>query len=200
MAEQLAIYLSNILIGMGTAQEKERPFLIYGLFCIISGSLQIVLLLAVSLLFNTMIQTAVYAFCFGILKRTIGGWHAKHHFSCLALFTSLSAGCVLAGQWLPQSLVLPVTLLLTAAMGTLVWWKAPVEHPNNPQTPARLAQLRRDSRCIAGSEAVVIVVLALLLYRTPLQRLALDAAIGSFTAAFALLVPNALPPESQKGG
>lgn len=196
MVEQLAVYLSDILIQMGTAREKERPFLVYGLFCIISGTLQIVLLFVVSLFFHTTIQVAVYSFCFGILKRTIGGWHANSHAACLTLFTSLAIGCTQLGQRLALSLVRPAALVLAASMLVIVWNKAPAEHPNNPQTPVRLAELRQVSRGIAGVEAAAIAVLTFLLAGTWFYRLTLYAAMGSFTAAFALLIPNRLPDES----
>jgi len=198
MVERFASHLSNILIEMGSAQEKDRPFLAYGLFCLMSDTVQIGLLLVISLLSNTVAQMALFTFCFGLLKRTIGGWHARHHSTCLALFTALAVACVQFGGRLPPDWVLPGTLMLSAAMWVIVWQKAPVEHPNNPQTSERLSELKRISRWLASLELICIAVPGVLLCGTSFGRYLLTAAMGAFTAATALIPKVPLDPE--KGG
>lgn len=197
MVERFSVYLSDELILMGAAKQEERPFLIYGLFCLFSSALQLILLLIAALLFHSLIQVALFAFSFGILKRTIGGWHANRHFTCLALFTALTVGCTQGGKWISAGLVLPLCLVLAALMGIIVWCRAPVEHPNNPQKPERLVQLKHISRGIAGAQLICIGASALLLRHTAFYRLPLFAALGSAVAAVALLVPN---QPDQKGG
>ncbi|MGL5437291.1 MAG: accessory gene regulator ArgB-like protein [Lachnospiraceae bacterium] len=198
MIERFAAYLSNVLIHIGTTREEERPFLTYGLFCLMSDTIQLGLLLVISLLSNTVVQMAMFTFFFGILKRTIGGWHASHHITCLALFTTLTTACIYIGQLLDQSWILPLTLMFAAIMWVIVWCRAPVEHPNNPQTPARLAELKRISRGIAGIELICIIIPAVLFSNTAFSRCLLIAAMGSFCAAIALIPQLPLSPE--KGG
>lgn len=195
MVEQFAAYLSRILINIGIVREEDRPFLAYGLFCMMSDTIQIGLLLAISLLSNTVAQMALFTVCFGLLKRTIGGWHARSHFTCLVLFTTLAAVCIQIGRRLPQAWVLPCSLMLSAAMWGIVWLKAPVEHPNNPQTPERLCELKRISRRLASLELIFITGPAVLLCGTSFGRWLLTAAMGAFTAAAALIPKMPLIPE-----
>lgn len=190
MTERFAVYLSDTLIQIGAANREERPFLIYGLFCLLSDTIQIGILLIVALLSNMVVQMAAFTFCFGILKRTIGGWHARHHFSCLVLFTTQVIVCTQIGQRLTSLLVLPLTVMLTIIMWLLVWQVAPVEHPNNPQSPQRLAELKQISRWIASIELICITALAIWFKNILPGRYLLDAAMGAFCAAFALIVPS----------
>lgn len=201
MTERFAIYLSDQLIQIGTATEEDRPFLIYGLFCLMSNTIQIILLLIVALLSNNVVQVTMFTVCFGILKRTIGGWHASSHHCCLTVFTTLAILCTQAGQRLPHHLVLPFTSMLAVIMWILVWKVAPVEHPNNPQSPQRLTELKKISRWIASIESIVIVILAVMLQDSIWARSLLVAAMGAFCAAFALIVPNKMTSvtSSQKG-
>lgn len=198
MLERFASHLSNILIDMGSAREEDRLFLNYGLFCLMSDTIQISLLLAISLLSNTVSQMVLFALCFGILKRTIGGWHAGHHLTCVLLFTTLAVSCIQIGRMLPSAWVLPGSLILSAAMWLIVWQKAPVEHPNNPQTPERLSELKQISRWLASLELIFIAGSAILLSGTAFDRWLLTAAMGAFTAAFAL-IPK-VPLNAEKGG
>jgi|GEM_PF-2101030 len=199
MVERFAGYVSSVLIRAGAAPEKDRPFLNYGLFCLFSGGIQITLLLFLSLLSQTVVQVAIFTFFFGLLKRTIGGWHAKRHISCLVLFTTLALGCAQIGKRLTTPFVLPLTLLSAAIMWCIVWKRAPVEHPNNPQKPERLAELKQISRLLACGELAAIMIAATALRHTCFSGYPLCAAMGSTAAAIALMVPNALP-EKQKGG
>ncbi len=198
MIERFAAYLGNVLIEMGTTREEERPFLVYGLFIIMSDTIQIGLLLIIALLLNTVVEMVLFSFCFGLLKRTIGGWHAGRHITCVVLFTTLAACCVYTGTHVSMPLVMPLTLVCSGIMWVIIWLKAPVEHPNNPQTKERLAELKQISRWLACVEFTAIVIPAVLLHGTSFSRCLLTGAMGAVSASLAL-IPR-LSPAHEKGG
>lgn len=199
MTLRLANLLCDKLIAAGAAAPTQRARLVYGLFCILSGAIQICLLLLLSLLFKIVAEVAVFVIMFASLKRTIGGWHAQRHWTCLIFFTALSITCANVSRAIPRPFIAPLCAIAVVWMLVVVWRRAPVTHYNNPQTEQRIAELKIISRRIALFDFAILLIATALLRGTGYLHLVLSGALGTAAAATALLFPNKPPAPTEKG-
>lgn len=196
--EALAERISKMMVRAGITQDDDAEVVAYGLFVIMSGAVQISLLLLISLILGIVPAMAAFVLPYSLLKRTIGGWHAKTHAACLAGYTSLATVFACAGWYTPQALTRPATFLFGAFMVATIWLRAPVGHPNNPQRPAQMLRYKRIGRAVATAEWLVLTGLAVIGGSPGLNSLALCGALGGAVAAVTLLIP--MGSSAEKGG
>lgn len=198
--ELLSKKLSGYFVRIGVTNADDEEVVSYGLFCFFSGTTQIAALFCVSLPFGMVLPVAVFVIPYGILKRTIGGWHSKHHATCLIGFTALTFACTLACRYTSVFLIRPAALAASLFMLVTVWLRAPVVHPNNPKRPEQLRKMKKRGRVISSIEWVVISILAITGITYGPGYLPLCGALGASAAAFTLLLPVGSVIPEQEGG
>jgi accessory gene regulator protein AgrB len=182
LTENIADGISRYFILRGIAKEDDREVLAYVWFQIFASIQQLLLLTFVALALNAFPQTIAFTLFFCALKRYSGGAHANRHWSCLTIFTGLTAAVCL----MCRLVVLPPYIAIGASAITLalVTLKAPVIHPNNPKPPRVRKKMRKISISIALFQCALIVVGCIFW-----PMVALPGALGGLAAAIALLPP-----------
>ena len=106
----LAIYLSNCLVKRGWITENTINWCVYALEKRFNLLSTIVVLLAWMIISHLYIETLAFLVPFYLLRRRIGGWHAKSALFCFALSVGLVIfACAFLGKVLVD---LPLFVLL----------------------------------------------------------------------------------------
>lgn len=79
MIFKLAQRISTRLVVSGAAEAEQGELIAYGLFQILSDTLQLLVLVVVSLLLKVFPAMLVFLAFYGTLRRFIGGAHAGSH-------------------------------------------------------------------------------------------------------------------------
>ena len=99
MIDRFADWFAGVLLEKGVITEDELEVQVYGIQTILSNLLSYGVVLAVSWAFGVLPLSAVFLAVYTVLRKTVGGWHAKTPFSC-ALLPYGARGCCL--RPLPQ--------------------------------------------------------------------------------------------------
>ena len=75
----------------GIIDKKYENLCTIGCEAVISETLSAVVLLALALAYNMLIEGLVFFAAYGIIRSTAGGWHAKTKVSCNVLYTAMFA-------------------------------------------------------------------------------------------------------------
>ena len=145
--------MNNIVSSVGQfladeqrLNEEESAVLFYGLEVAISLVSVVSALLLMGFLVGRVYDVVLFLVGFMPIRRTAGGYHASSVESCLV------ASCGICGivLWVSQHTSVNGALFILVISSLLVANLAPVEHPNNPQHPARMKILRQRSRGLAA--------------------------------------------------
>ena len=144
MIDRFADWFAGVLLEKGVITEDELEVQVYGIQTILSNLLSYGVVLAVSWAFGVLPLSAVFLAVYTVLRKTVGGWHAKTPFSCaLSSIAVWGAGLLLAAVAAKSA-----ALLFAAwAAGCLaLWCKAPCVMPDEEDT----RELRRKLRFAYG--------------------------------------------------
>ena len=97
MIDRFADWFAGVLLEKGVITEDELEVQVYGIQTILSNLLSYGVVLAVSWAFGVLPLSAVFLAVYTVLRKTVGGWHAKTPFSCaLSSIAVWGAGLLLA--------------------------------------------------------------------------------------------------------
>lgn len=184
MIDRFADWFAGVLLEKGVITEDELEVQVYGIQTILSNLLSYGVVLAVSWAFGVLPLSAVFLAVYTVLRKTVGGWHAKTPFSCaLSSIAVWGAGLLLAAVAAKSA-----ALLFAAwAAGCLaLWCKAPCVMPDEEDT----LELRRKLRLRTAVVCAVVLGAALLsmwLYSPALRRGAAAAVASVPVVALTML-------------
>lgn len=123
MIDRFADWFAGVLLEKGVITEDELEVQVYGIQTILSNLLSYGVVLAVSWAFGVLPLSAVFLAVYTVLRKTVGGWHAKTPFSCaLSSIAVWGAGLLLAAVAAKSAAL----LFVAWAAGCLaLWCKAP---------------------------------------------------------------------------
>lgn len=130
MIEKLALHSANFFPCKNAYTAEKIPTYRYGFELLISTSINILFISIISLVTHKTIEVLFFCLAFIPLRSAAGGYHAKHHWSCILSFAMVLLECitVLKTISLEKS---NVYILCMAILSVIIVWKlAPVE-PNN---------------------------------------------------------------------
>ena len=156
MIDRFADWFAGVLLEKGVITEDELEVQVYGIQTILSNLLSYGVVLAVSWAFGVLPLSAVFLAVYTVLRKTVGGWHAKTPFSCaLSSIAVWGAGLLLAAVAAKSAAL----LFVAWAAGCLaLWCKAPCIMPDEEDT----LELRRKLRLRTAVVCAVVLGAALL--------------------------------------
>ena len=175
MIDRFADWFAGVLLEKGVITEDELKVQVYGIQTILSNLLSYGVVLAVSWAFGVLPLSAVFLAVYTVLRKTVGGWHAKTPFSCaLSSIAVWGAGLLLAAVAAKSA-----ALLFAAwAAGCLaLWCKAPCVMPDEEDTLELRRKLRL--RTAVGCAGVLGAALLSMWLYSPALRRGAAAAVAS---------------------
>jgi len=145
--------IAQKLAHLGLLDSEQVPVFVYGLDSLLNQVWGYACLLLIGLAFGQLLDICLWIVAYTALRRRAGGYHASTRLRCFLLTQCAGAACLLAMRVAPAWLC----LALSAASVALVFWLAPVEHPNHPLNPRRRARQWKLARIIACAEGLASV-------------------------------------------
>jgi len=159
----------------------------YGFQVMISTAINLICVLIISILTSSALNGLLFILAFIPLRMTAGGYHAKHHWSCIWGFIIIFFGFSMLCNHLNIRFVFIYTLISIVFSSLMVWIFSPIEAINKPLTEEKRKRNRKHSLIIVGIN-MAIVVLSYYIPNSPVKLLSYYIS-GSLAAG--LLLPLA---------
>lgn len=169
------------------ADEKVMVYK-YGFELLISTIINLFGILITSILLNTVIGGILFCCAFIPMRLVAGGYHAKHHWSCITIFNTTYLIVALLNKYILDRNMMFYACIMIMVSSILLWAFAPVEAANKPLKKEHRQKQRRQSLLLASFNILLLLVVALVDevdWAFPLFGFYCS---GALTASFSLLV------------
>jgi accessory gene regulator B len=185
MIHEKAQHLSEAMARRGVFEAEDIPVYAYGFELMISTAVNILTVIAVSLVFGAPLAWIFFLLPFIPLRLTAGGYHANSHLGCCITFGVAYALLLLPAVYL-TSFMTPALLTAVSAAGLLaVLLLSPLPASAKPLDGKKKALNRRRSLLIA---AAALLLTAVSFFSPPaLLRLFVYFTLGQAGAAISLV-------------
>ncbi len=147
MLDKLIIASMDYLIRHQVIVEDDRDIYEYGFHALYNNIIDIASILIISIWLHQIPQTILYHIPFVALRNTAGGFHAKTHFRCFILSTTIW----LFSLWGILRIISPIMYIGLAGLSVfLVWVKAPIENENSPLSAEKYKRMKILCRIISA--------------------------------------------------
>lgn len=162
MISKYALILARGFADKGIYKQEEINIYYYGFELLISTVLNLLGIFVVSVLMSVVSGAVLFCSAFIPLRLASGGYHAKHHWSCILGFNILFMIFALIQRFLPVTLILPYSLFSTMLSALIVWTLAPMEAINKPlKQEHKERQRKRSIFLICINMAITLLVCSL---------------------------------------
>ena len=178
----IACKLTGKLVQMRIIKEEDWDIYLYGIRQGIVLLYNTVVVLAVSLLFQMVLQSLVFTVAYGLLRTTAGGYHARTQRNCNILSVILIITVLSILKWVPWST--SACIALSVLSGIIVFCLAPVEDENKPLDAKEKTVYKKRVRVVLCAIMAVFVAFLIIGSITITSCIALSV----FFAAFMLVM------------
>ncbi len=204
MTERLVKKISRYFVKIGATKIEDIDVVAYGLFHIIADSTQILILILLGLLTNSLIEILVFTIFYGSIKKYSGGYHLSKHYLCVIAYTSVVFISLILTKILAALLMPFGNIFLAFLSFVIIFLKAPIPHPNNPKSKDKLSVFRKKAVTNATIEMLLIIIMSLL-KNDYFNTYITVATFGGLLASITLLIPINIkvsdkPTETKGGG
>lgn len=112
--------------------EDEKNYYQYGIEITISSILNVVLILLIGVIFNSVMESAVFLLLFIPIRQFTGGFHADTYLKCNLFFCSLYTVVLLLCRITFLYLTTYAVILISFVCISLILYMCPIEHINKP--------------------------------------------------------------------
>lgn len=131
----------------------------YGFELLISTVVNCFGIMLISGIMGVVFDAVLFMAAFVPLRLTAGGYHAKHHWSCILIFNTIFfAFCILL-KYISVDIMLFYCLSAVVVSSILIWILSPIEAVNKPLIESKKVMLRRKSIFIAFLNMVIVTIL-----------------------------------------
>lgn len=187
MIQKLAFYFANFFACKGAYNVEKILIYQYGFELLISTVLNTFFILIIALLTHRIIEVLFFCLSFVPLRSVAGGYHTKHHWSCILSFTVVLLGCVSLLKFFGLETSASYTLGAATLSAIIVWKLAPVEANNKPLNDIQHCAQRKKSRAMITINFLV-ALLFFTIDTTSFQRILCFYISGAFIASLSLAV------------
>lgn len=174
----------TMLILRQAVKSDEREIYEYSFEVLLSTFISVLSILSIAVLLKKILLSALFMFGFIISRSFCGGYHAKHHSTCL-LTTVVNYLMFLTVLSFIQPYIKPAVLIMTGISALLIFLYAPAEHAYNPLSEQERKRHRRRSIVLA---ILLVILSVVLLYINVLVKEVFSFGFGVFSVAFSLLL------------
>ena len=158
----------------------------YGFELLISSVFNVLGILLISLIMHTVIGAMFFCVAFIPLRLAAGGYHAKHHWSCILGFTVIFFGFAYLHRNMNMEYALHYSLATVIVSSALIWAFAPVATPNKPLKDEHKKRQRDRSVIIACTNLAITLLFYIIDSFNELSPLLAFYNSGAFIASLSL--------------
>lgn len=143
MLSKIAKNVAYFFINHGIIQKDDEEVYIYGFELLISEIINWLICIVIAVVTDKILETVFYMVAFMQLRETIGGFHAKSQWGCVIISTVVYVLCLGVAYITPSRLFVAFSMIGVLIHMGLVFFIAPVAHPNKPFGSLREKQVFR---------------------------------------------------------
>ncbi|MDD3393236.1 MAG: accessory gene regulator B family protein [Anaerotignum sp.] len=158
MISKYALVLANHFAEKDMYSKEKINVYKYGFELLISTVLNISGILLISIVLGVIEGAVLFCMAFIPLRLAAGGYHAKHHWSCILGFNVIFFGIIMLHRYMNIKYALPYSLAAIAVSALLVWSLAPVEAFNKPLKDVQRERQRKKSVLISSINLALVLL------------------------------------------
>lgn len=143
--EELCATFSGKLVENGVIEKENEDIYAYGLEVMLSTVFDVLLTLAIGLIFNKLSEVAIYFVTLVCIRKFTGGYHAKTYLGCKTVFAATIFVVLYTSNFLESAITPLIIVFGFSVVLTIVVMLSPV--PNVYKTLSE--QQRKNSRTFA---------------------------------------------------
>jgi accessory gene regulator B len=186
MIARLAGEVANYYANKNLIERSQIKIYKYGFELLISTLMNLLVIASISIILGTFLKSCLFLFSFIPLRLAAGGYHAKHHWSCILGFNIVFLLFILFLKILSLSYYLYYSFAAIMVSSLFIWSFAPVEAVNKPLTSTRRKNQR--FRCLLLSNINLTLVLLFFIFPNLPNNLLPYYASGSLCVGIFLIV------------
>lgn len=132
MYAKFAKKITNFFINKSIIDTNDREIYEYGYELILSLSMYILIMLTISLIFNSLIESILFFVGFYLYRKIAGGYHADTYLKCHILF-GINQMLFIFTLYMYPSAYRYITIVSVCIINIVITiFAAPIDHPNKP--------------------------------------------------------------------
>jgi len=129
----------------------------YGFELLFSTIINSACILLIAALMGIVFESVLFAAAFIPLRLSAGGYHAKHHWSCILSTNTIFFAFAMMLRYMYTNFMLPYILLSVTVSFLLIWKLSPVEAVNKPLSIDQRKKQRNRSITIAAINMTIVI-------------------------------------------
>lgn len=188
MIEASALAMAKFFASKKIYDSDQVAIYQYGFELVLSTAANMICVAVFALLTDTFSGAVGFCIAFALLRTSAGGYHARHHWSCILTFSATYLGFVLILRGI-QPWMGAFIVIVAALSFSLVVALAPVAAVNKPLIVAKAKQQRKRSIILAGINFGLAIV-AVTVIQVPWFMAFYTS--GTFAASLSLVAAKAV--------
>lgn len=182
----MATTITDYFIKNNVIMVDKKEVYIYGFEVLLSSMVYIAILIGLSIITNTFLESIIFFIGFYIYRTLAGGYHARTYLKCHFLFLTNHLAFIILYKLYPSLLVINLSYTFVLVSVIFLFLFAPVDMPQKPFV--KTEKMRFTSYCrIYGTILLVTSSLLVLMRMHNSYNILFCFAVGSFSAAISLL-------------
>ena len=158
MISKYAMVLANHFSEKDMYSKEKISVYKYGFELLISTVLNLSGVLVISIILGEIEGAVLFCMAFIPLRLAAGGYHAKHHWSCIIGFNVIFFAFIVLHHYMNIEYALPYSLVAITVSSLIVWSFAPVEAVNKPLKVVHRQTQRKKSIIISNINLVLVLL------------------------------------------
>lgn len=188
MIAELALTLAKYFSAKEVYGKDKVVVYKYGFELLLSTIINLLGIFLISVVMGSVVDGILFCTAFIPLRLAAGGYHAKHHWSCIGIFNITFLAFAVLNRYLPAKYALIYALIAIMISSILIWVLAPVEAVNKPLKEAQ-REIQRQRSIVLACVNITLVLLFFGLERIrPFTPLFAYYCSGALAASLSLLI------------
>lgn len=163
MIEELSDKIAAWLVENTDKGKDEFEIYSYGISVMISYIISLISIFTIGLIFNSIIETAIYAFVFTFIRKFTGGYHCNTYLRCNLLYISCYVLSLATVKLLSYINFAWVVLLIAYLVSNIIIIRfSPIAHKNKPIAMEDFLPLKLKAVAVSVTFTILSTVLVIM--------------------------------------
>ena len=150
MYQKVAKKITNFFINNSIINDSDREIYEYSYEVMISQTVYILIMILISLIFGSILESLVFFIGFFICRKFSGGYHASTYTKCHMLFAINQIAFLLLLRFIKTEYFGLISILSIIISIIIIFAVAPIDHPNKPFNEYEFLKYKKRSRFFAA--------------------------------------------------
>lgn len=158
LAESIALFfVQNNIVG-----KEDTEVYAYGVELLLSAVCNITVAILLAAISKEFFSTVVFLLVFMLFRQNVGGFHANTHLGCNSILAVVLIIFHIICKFITPSSMQLFCFISIILSDIMIFFHAPVEHPNKPISKKQNAKLRIRSRILVCAFTLAVLFLIIM--------------------------------------